>query len=676
MNWILESVFYWIFEVVQSLLGMLVGVYESINIDIGYDINDTSPDTLFTYTFFSDDTQLKGTFDGIFSQAHIFMQVFTYMAFLIVVTVYIFKIYQAMIKPDGRDVENPLKLTGKFVISIFLVNWSYSIFIYAEKIAQTVYEKVNLVYLDAAGTAQASFLSNLASIATGTQLFRIDSVFDALLNATLGATGGTGLIMIIISCGFFFTMIWQYCRLLLEIIERYVLLGLMFYTCPLAFATNASDSTKHIFKSWIQMLVTQFLIMMMNLFFIGIFIAALDNVYSMEGRDYVFESVGDFVMKNFMLIAWLIVGQRLDQHLNSLGFSVAQAGSGIASALVTTAGAAMATAKAMGKAFKAAGNLGKAFHDAASGNNPGATASNGTGTQGTEISKPGTAQNAAKVENLNGRDPNTGKLSKEGVKEAMDNGATLTGDDAKRAAELLNMPQARGAQADNIDWKNSEINRDGATFMSKANPGAVESHVGFGNGWEARDESGNALAQMSVPTAKGFDDGTRVMTDTDLNKANAQVLDQLTNPQSGTPSCNWTTPNGNPITDSDGNYTKEALNSSHFIGTDAKDPSQQYVAGLNNVNTFDLERGANISTRKTAAYGDIPSFEYGVQHITPGQDPQVASSKSVLRTDANSTNTQNDFVLKRKERTVAESEPQPSLARQTLQNYRNRTRRR
>lgn len=672
MNWIFESVVYWILEVLQSLMGMLVGVYESIKIDIGYDSNDTSPDTLFTYTFFSDDTKLKGTFDSIFSQAHLFMQVFTYMGFLLVVTVYIFKIYQAMIKPDGRDIENPLKLTGKFVISIFLVNWSYSIFIYAEKIAQTVYEKINLVYLDAAGSAQASILSNMESIATGTTMFKIDSVFDALLSAT----GMSGIIILILSCGFFFTMIWQYCRLLLEIIERYVLLGVMFYTCPLAFASNASDSTKHIFKSWIQMLFTQFLVMMMNLFFIGVFIAALDNVYSMEGRDYVFESLGDFVMKNFMLIAWLMVGQRLDQHLNSLGFSVAQAGSGLASALVTTAGAAMTTAKAMGKALKATGNLGKAFYDAASGNKSSVNSAAAGGTQGTEISKPGTAQNAAKVENLNGRDPNTGKLSKEGVKEAMDNGATLTGDDAKRAAELLNMPQASGAQADNIDWKNSEINRDGATFMSKANPGAVESHVGFGNGWEAKDGNGNALAQMAVPTAKGFADGTCVMTDTDLNRANAQVLDQLSNPQSGTPSCKWTTPNGSPITDSAGNYTKEALDSSHFIGTDIKDPSQKYVAGLNNVNTFDLERGANINTRKTAAYGDVPSFEYGVQQIAPGQNPQVASSKNVLRTDASSTNTQNDFVLKRKESTVTESEPQPSLVKQTLQNYRNRTRKR
>lgn len=672
MNWILDSIIYWIFDLTQALLAMLAGVYESINIDIGYNSNDTSPDTLFSYTFLTGDTKLKGTFDTIFSQAHSFMQVFTYMAYFIVIIIFVFKLYQAMIKPDGRDVENIWKLTGKFFISLFLVTWSYSIFIYVEKIAQSVYEQVNLVYINAAGTAKASFINNMSNMAAnGTQMFKTDGIFESLLSAL----GLQELIALILACGFFFTMVWQYCRLLLEILERYVLLGVMFYTCPLAFSSTVSDSTKHIFRSWVQMLFTQFLIMMMNLFFIGVFIAGLDNVYSMAGKDYVFESLGDFVMQNFILIAWLIVGQRLDQHLNALGFSVAQAGSGLASALITTATGALATAKAVGKVLKETGKLGKAFYDTVSGKG-GALQGGNDKSKSTAvgITQAGTAANTAKVENLSGRDPNTGRLTKDGVKEAMDNGATLTGDDAKRAAEIMNMPQARGKESADIDWNNSQLNRDGATFMSKSNPGVIDSHVGFGNSWEAKDQNGNPLAQMKVPTSKDFADGTRVMTDKDLNKANAQILDSLTNPQSGTPRATWTTPSGNPIMDASGNYTSEALNSSHFVGTDNKDPSQKYIAGLNNTTTFDTDRGGNINTKNTTAHGDVPSFEYGLQYVDKGCEPIVQSSKPVIRTDASSTNTQSDFMLHKKEPAVPTMEQAPNIAKQTLQTYLNRNR--
>lgn len=654
---------------VQSLMGLLVGVYESINIDIGYDYHDTSPDNLFSYTVFTDDSKLKGTFDTVFSQAHLFMQVFVLMAYVIVMMIFIYKIYTAMFKPDSRDSENIWKMTGKLLISIFLITWSYSIFVYVEKIAQVIYEQVFDVYLTAAGTAKESFMSNFLSIqlGAGSTMFRQDEITDVIAYST----GITGLVTMILTIGFFATIIWQYCRLLLEIIERYVLLGVMFYTCPLAFSATVSDSTKHIFRSWCQMLFTQFLLMMMNMFFIGTFVAALDNVYCMEGREYVFASLGDFVIKNFMLIAWLMIGQRLDQYLNAMGFSVMQAGSNLGSALITTAAASYKAAKTFGAVLGATKDFGKAFYAAGHGLSTQMQAGkSGKDDVKNAITEAGSAVNTAKVENLSGRDVNTGKLTKEGVQEAMQVGATLTGEDARSAAEAMNLPQAGSKESADIDWNNSQINREGATFISKSDPGVVSSHVAFGNEWVAKDQDGNALAQMAVPTTTGFANGTRVMTDQDLTCANAEVLDQLTNPASGMPNATWTTPEGNPITDASGNYTKEALGSSHFVGTDMKDPTQQYVAGLNNVNSFDIDQGGRVSTRNTTAHGDVPSFEYSVQHIDKGCTPAVASSKPVLDTSAASTYRQSDVVLQKKEPVPMPVEPR-EMRKQTIDNFKS-----
>lgn len=675
MGWIVEGIIYWLVDLVQALMGLFVGVYEDINIDIGYDITDTSPDTLFSYTFFSEDAKLKGLFDDIFSQAHLFMDVFVYLAYVIVLIIFVFKLYHAMITPDDRDTENVWKLTGRFFLSLFLVTWSYSIFIYMEKIAQVLFEEFKQSYSVVEGTARESFSDNISAMALGSNMF------------ASGLNGIRDVFILILIIGIFVTMLWQYCRLLLEIVERYVLLGVMFYTCPLAFVAITSDSTKKIFSNWLQMLLTQFLIMMMNLFFVGVFVSSLDNVYSPVGKDYAFASVGDFIVRNFCLIALLIIAQKIDQHLRDLGLSAIQAGAGLAGAMLSTLGTVATITKPVVKAATGvASDLGKAAVKTASSalpHNAGAAAAGaagaaaaGTAAAGAAnaVSAAGTPQNAAKVDNLVGRDPNTGNLTKSGVKEALDGGATLTGQDAKQAAEIMGLNTSQFANSEDIDWNKSQINRDGAILTSKSDPTKISSHIGFGSDWQTQDHDGTQLAQVAVPTAEGFADGTRAMTETDLHSANRQVLDALTNPNTpATSNLTWSTPEGESITDDKGNYSESALNSPYFVGRSPN--GENYVAGTNNVNDFDLDRGSQITSSKTAAHGNHPSYEYSVQKIDTGKEASVLSSKSVIRTDAQSTNMQSDFIMRKKEPTPMPQE-KVSAAKQTYSNFKDIRKRR
>lgn len=674
MTWIISSIVYCLLDIVQGLMGILVGVYESIGIDIGYNPEDTSPDTFFSYTFLTDETAPKGAFDSIFPLAHLFMPVFTYMAYVIVLFAFVFNLYKLFFATEQNSMESPLKLIGRFFLSLFTVTWSYAIFVYLEKIAQRVYTEVNTVYLQVSGSVSDSFWDKMSDINVDDAFIQLDSVLD-----------GIGALIVPLLCiGFFFTMIWNYCKLILEVVERYILLGVMFYTCPLAFSSIISNKSQGLFSKWSQMLLTQFLLMVFNLFFVGIFNASIINVYTKSaGETFIFSSLGDFVFKNFCLIAWLMIGQRIDQHLNSLGFSVAQAGSGMASALFTTAGA-IATGLKLGKgaakfgkdAVGAAKDTIKKSKEADSAN--GMLSMGGKPDNRSPISAAGTAENAAKVENIQGRDAATGRLTAAGVKEALDSGATLTGQDAKTAAEIMGLPQAK--EAGNIDWNNSEINREGAFFAGSAEEGSFHSHVGFGSDWTAESENGTKLAQMPVPTEDGFADGSRVMTDTDLREANSGLLDQLSNPVNNTEAAKWTTPQGNPITNADGSYTEEALKSPYFIGTDINDPSQRYVAGLDSVNTFDLDKGGNVSRRETTAYGDMPSMQYSVQHLDGGKTATPAFSKSVLDTTSpTNAGTAADAILKKKGHpaTQAYNEQQkPNAVKEFAENFSERRARR
>ena len=56
-----------------------------------------------------------------------------------------------------------------------------------------------------------------------------------------------------------------------EAAERYILLGVLVYTAPAAFSMGASQSTGNIFKSWCRMLGGQFFLLLMNAWCLRLF---------------------------------------------------------------------------------------------------------------------------------------------------------------------------------------------------------------------------------------------------------------------------------------------------------------------------------------------------------------------------------------------------------------------
>lgn len=66
---------------------------------------------------------------------------------------------------------------------------------------------------------------------------------------------------------------WNYLKLLCEAAERYILLGVLVFTAPVAFAMGASQSTSSIFKSWCRMFAEQLLLLVMNAWCLRLFVS-------------------------------------------------------------------------------------------------------------------------------------------------------------------------------------------------------------------------------------------------------------------------------------------------------------------------------------------------------------------------------------------------------------------
>lgn len=156
----------------------------------------------------------------------------------------------------GIEAEDPVRLTAKAILFIVLAY-------YADEI-------VNIA-LTIGGTPYAWILSS--------ELPSLDfASFNSVLLTIIGvcANGGVALIVLILTL----ILAWNYIKLLFEAAERYVLLGVLVYTAPVAFAMGASQSTANIFKSWCRMFGGQIFLLLMNAWCLRLFITMVGTFIS------------------------------------------------------------------------------------------------------------------------------------------------------------------------------------------------------------------------------------------------------------------------------------------------------------------------------------------------------------------------------------------------------------
>ena len=95
--------------------------------------------------------------------------------------------------------------------------------------------------------------------------------FSSVMLVIIGvcANGGVALIVLIL----ILILAWNYLKLLFEAAERYVLLGVLVYTAPVAFAMGAAQATSNIFKSWCRMFAGQVFLLLMNAWCLRLFVS-------------------------------------------------------------------------------------------------------------------------------------------------------------------------------------------------------------------------------------------------------------------------------------------------------------------------------------------------------------------------------------------------------------------
>ncbi len=283
LDWIFDGIVGWVSSVVTKLMDAVSG--------------------LFLGALGTDMTAMEEYFPFV-SKAFTIIQ-FTAWTLLFLITIW--KLFRAFGGPI-TEAENPLALIMRATIFALLIGFAKPVFLYVLKIARAPY-------------------TALMDVTMGSEDFTFAGIESVLRSGLISVVAGASVVGSLLVIILMIALGWNYFKLLLEVVERYVVIGVLCYTSPLAYAMGASKDTSQVFKSWCRMVGSQLLLLVMNVWFLRAFNSSVGQYLGSGGA--LSNGHGSVFLWLFCALAFLKVAQRFDSYLASIGLNVAQTGAGL-----------------------------------------------------------------------------------------------------------------------------------------------------------------------------------------------------------------------------------------------------------------------------------------------------------------------------------------------------------
>ena len=235
------------------------------------------------------------------------------------------------------EAENPWQLLVRSTIFAILIGYAKPIFLLALDIARAPYTAL----MDATMDPGSFTFAGVEQVLTNGL---------STMVSTITVVGPLLTIILMISLG------WNYFKMLLECVERYVVVGVLCYTSPLAFSMGGSKTTNNVFKGWTRMVGSQLLLLVLNVWFLRAFNSTVGQFIGNGGA--LSTGQGSIFLWMFVALAFLKTAQKFDSYLAAMGLNVAQTGSSMGLELLMAArvisGVASGGAKTAGSVFRGA----------------------------------------------------------------------------------------------------------------------------------------------------------------------------------------------------------------------------------------------------------------------------------------------------------------------------------
>ena len=330
LDWIFEGIVTWVSSIASELMDAVSRVF--------LDALGTDMDAM----------------EGYFPFVTKAFEVMQYMAWAVLFLITVWQLFRVFGGPI-TEAENPWQLLLRSALFALLVGAARPIFTIVLDIARAPYTALMEVSMEA-------------------EDFTFAGIEEALKNglttivSTVSVVGPILILILLIALG------WNYFKLLLECVERYIVVGVLCYTSPLAFAMGGSKATNQVFKSWCRMVGSQLLLLVLNVWFLRAFDSSVGQFIGNGGA--LVGGGGSVFLWLFCALAFLKTAQKFDSYLAAMGLNVAQTGSSMAMEMVMAA----RVLSGLGGGAKSAGTVFRTVGSAAS------SAATGAGAAATSFS--------------------------------------------------------------------------------------------------------------------------------------------------------------------------------------------------------------------------------------------------------------------------------------------------
>ena len=313
LDWIFEGIVTWVSSIASELMDAVSRVF--------LDALGTDMDAM----------------EGYFPFVTKAFEVMQYMAWAVLFLITVWQLFRVFGGPI-TEAENPWQLLLRSALFALLVGAARPIFTIALDIARAPYTALLDVSMEA-------------------EDFTFAGIEEALKNglttivSTVSIVGPILILILLIALG------WNYFKLLLECVERYIVVGVLCYTSPLAFAMGGSKATNQVFKSWCRMVGSQLLLLVLNVWFLRAFDSSVGQFIGNGGA--LASGGGSVFLWLFCALAFLKTAQKFDSYLAAMGLNVAQTGSSMAMEMVMAARVLSGLgggAKSAGSVFRSGGS--------------------------------------------------------------------------------------------------------------------------------------------------------------------------------------------------------------------------------------------------------------------------------------------------------------------------------
>ena len=313
LDWIFEGIVTWVSRIASELMDAVSRVF--------LDALGTDMDAM----------------EGYFPFVTKAFEVMQYMAWAVLFLITVWQLFRVFGGPI-TEAENPWQLLLRSALFALLVGAARPIFTMALDIARAPYTALMEVSMEA-------------------EDFTFAGIEEALKNglttivSTVTVVGPILILILLIALG------WNYFKLLLECVERYIVVGVLCYTSPLAFAMGGSKATNQVFKSWCRMVGSQLLLLVLNVWFLRAFDSSVGQFIGNGGA--LASGNGSVFLWLFCALAFLKTAQKFDSYLAAMGLNVAQTGSSMAMEMVMAARVLSGLgggAKSAGSVFRSGGS--------------------------------------------------------------------------------------------------------------------------------------------------------------------------------------------------------------------------------------------------------------------------------------------------------------------------------